>query len=470
MKKLMLTLTISLLFAPMAYAAEAANAATAMPAYGKDKPIPAPHIGKKTLANGMQVWVVPRSGLPRVDFVLAVRGAGYAADGAQHPGFANLLAGLLNEGTARRDSRAIAEAAQGMGGSVAASTALDGILVSANAVTSHAGAMLDLLAEVARQPSFPEKEVALAKANALQSLKVQEATPTFRAERAVARAVYGAHPYGSTSPTAEAIGSATEAMLRAEHAKRFRPERSLLVITGRIKEADAMKLAQKAFGDWKVEGAALAETAPAPAAAKPVRVLLERNGSVQSTIRLGAPGIPAKVEELVPMRLASTILGGGFSSRVNLNLREEKGYTYGASAGARVYRDGGGIVGGADVRNAVSGAALTEFFSEYRKLGTELVPAPEMEMNKRYVAGGYLISNQLQRSVANTLASNWLIGLPPEFLGQYVPMIQKVTPEQVRDIGKKYFAPENQSIVVVGDKAAVGEQLKAFGDFVVTDK
>jgi zinc protease len=470
MKKLMLTLTISLLFAPVAYAAEPVQTPADMPAYGKDKPIPAPHIAKKTLANGLQVWVVPRSGLPRVDFVLAVRGAGYAADDRQHPGFANLMAGLLNEGSARRDSRAIAEAAQGMGGSVGGSTVPDGIVVSANAVASQAGPMLDLLSEVVRQPSFPAKEVALAKANALQSLKVQEATPRFRAERALGKAIYGEHPYGQTDPTVESINSATDAMLKAEHAKRFRPDHSLLVITGRIKEADAMKLAQKAFGDWQAAGAALADTAPAPSSAKPVRVLLERGGSVQSTIRIGSPGIAAGVDELVPMRLASTILGGGFSSRVNLNLREEKGYTYGASAGARVYRSGGGIVGGADVRNAVSGAALTEFFNEYRKIGAELVPAPEMEMNKRYVAGSYLISNQLQRSVANTLASNWLIGLPAEFLGQYVPMIQKVTPEQVRAIGKKYFAPENQSIVVVGDKAAVGEQLKAFGEFSVSDK
>lgn len=470
MKKLMLTLTISMLFAPLAYAAEPVQLPKEMPAFGKDKPIPAPQIAKKTLANGMQVWVVPRSGLPRVDFVLAVRGAGYAADDAAHPGFANLMAGLLNEGTAKRDSRAIAEAAQGMGGSVGATTSLDGMIVSANAVTSHAAEMMDLLAEVARHPSFPAKEVALAKANALQSLRVQEATPRFRAERAIGKAVYGDHPYSRVEPTADAINSASDEMMRVEHAKRFRPENALLVVTGRIKEADAMKLAQKAFGDWKAAGPALAATPAAPSSAKPVRMLLERGGSVQSTIRIGAPGIPATTDELVPMRLASTIIGGGFSSRVNLNLREEKGYTYGASAGARTYRNGGGIVGGADVRNAVSGASLTEFFNEYRKLGTELVSPAEMEMNKRYVAGGYLISNQMQRAVANTLASNWLIGLPPEFLGQYVPKIQKVTPEQVREIGKKYFAPENQSIIVVGDKAQVGEQLKAFGEFSVSDK
>lgn len=469
MKKLILTLAISLAFAPLSQAADVKMPA-AMPAYGKDKPIPAPKIVKKTLANGLQVWVVERDGVPRVDYVLAVRGAGYTADDKEHPGFANLMAGLLNEGTARRDSRAIAEAAQGMGGSVAASTSVDGMLVSANAVTSRAGDMLHLLAEVAGTPSFPAKEVALAKANALQSLKVQEATPAFRAERAISKTVYGDHPYGRVQPTAEAISSATDAMLRTEHARRFRPDQALLVITGRIKQRDAMALAQQAFGDWKADGAPLPATPPAPVNAKPVRILLERNGSVQSTIRLGSSGIAATTDEFVPMRLASTILGGGFSSRVNLNLREEKGYTYGASAGARVNREGGSIIGGADVRNAVSGAALTEFFSEYKRLGTDLVPEAEMAMNKRYVAGGYLISNQMQRAVATTLANNWLIGLPAEFLGEYVPLIQKVTPEQVRGIGKKYFAPENQSIVVVGDKAQVGEQLKAFGEFTSSDK
>jgi predicted Zn-dependent peptidase len=113
---------------------------------------------------------------------------------------------------------------------------------------------------------------------------------------------------------------------------------------------------------------------------------------------------------------------------------------------------------------------LKEFFNEYRRLGTELVPADEMEMNKRYVAGTYLVTTQLQRAVANTLASNWLIGLPSDFLGRFVPLIQQVTAEQVREMGKKYFAPETQAIVVVGDKTAVAEQLKEFGEFTVADK
>lgn len=472
MKKLMLTLAVSMAFAPLAFAADAPAAAkpNAMPAYGQDKPIPVPKIVKKTLANGMTVWVVPRQGLPRVDYVLAVRGAGYAADDRAHPGFANLLASMMNEGSAKRDSRAIAEAAQGMGGSVAAGAANDGIFVSANALASHAGDMMKLLAEVTRTPTFPAREVELTKANALQQLRAAEATPRFRAERAVNQAVYGDHPYGHTTPTAEAITSVTQDLLRTEYGKRFRPERALLVITGRIKEAEAMKLAQAAFGDWKGTGKALPEAAPPARPSQPARILLQRGGSVQSTIRVGGPGIAASADEQVPLRLASTILGGGFSSRVNINLREEKGYTYGASAGARMSRAGGAVVGGADVRNEVTGAALAEYFNEYKRIGSELVPAEEMTMNKRYVAGGYLISNQLQGAVASTLAQNWLVGLPPEFLGQYVPLIQKVTPQQVRDVSKKYFAPEAQSIIVVGDPKAVGEQLKPFGEFKVVEK
>lgn len=470
---------VATLCAPLAYAqtpaakaakAAAAAPATAVPGYAPDKPLPVPQIVRKTLANGLEVWVVPRKGLPRVDYVLAVRGAGSAADDAQRPGFAGLLASLLNEGTAKHSSRAIAEASQALGGGVAGGTSQDGITVSAYALASGAAPMMALLAEVVREPTFPDAEVALAKANALQSLKVAETQPGFRADRALSRTIYGDHPYARTTGTVESINATDAALLRAEHARRFRPDRALLVITGQITEADAIKLAEAAFGDWKASGTPVADTPAARTAAEPARLLLERPGSVQSTVRLGRPGAAATVEEQVPLRLASTILGGGFSSRVNTNLREDKGYTYGASAGARLFRQGGAITGGADVRNEVTGKALAEYFKEYRKLGDELVGDDEMRMNKRYVAGTYLLTNQLQRAVAGSLANNWLIGLPPEFLGQYVPKIQQVTAEQVRAIGKKYFDPATQSIVVVGDKAAIAEQLKEFGEFTVTDK
>ncbi|XHS78779.1 M16 family metallopeptidase [Burkholderiaceae bacterium UC74_6] len=459
-------LAAAVLVSGSAFAAASAKLPAELPPFAKDKALPVPQITKKTLSNGLEIWVVPRQGMPRVDYVLAVRGAGFTADGAEQSGFASLLAGLLNEGTGKRDSRAIAEAAQGLGGSVAASSGNDGITVVANALASNAAPMMNLMAEIARTPAFADGEVALAKANALQSLKASEARPAFRATRALNAAVYGDHPYGRTQPTAEAINAVTPEALRQAHAGRFRPERSLLVISGRIAPAEAIKLAEAAFGDWKATGPAPADVPATRASAPAVHVLLERPNSVQSTVRLGRPGEAASAADQVPLRLASTIIGGGFSSRVNINLREEKGYTYGASAGAQSFRAGGAITGGADVRNDVTGASLKEFFGEYKKLGEELVGEEELAMNKRYVAGGYLISNQLQGAVARTLAGNWLVGLPSEFLGNYVPLIQKVTPEQVREAGKKFFSPESQSIVVVGDRKVL-DQLKDYGEFTV---
>lgn len=450
--------------------AAAAHAATVpvpaeLPPFAKDKPLAVPKITQQTLANGLQVWVVPRNGIPRVDYVLAVRGAGFGADAADAPGRAKLLAGLLSEGTAKRSSRQIAEAAQAMGGSVGAGASNDGISVFANALASHAAGMAQLLAEVARQPAFPEGEVQLAKTNALQGLKAASTQPGFRAAKALDGAIYGDHAYGRTQETEAAINALSPEGLRAEHARRFRPDRALLVITGRIDAAAALKLAQDAFGDWKASGEAAPELAPSATSAPVQRLLLERPGSVQATLRLGRPGMAASSDEQVALRLASTIIGQGFSSRLVQNLREDKGYTYGARAGGQSWRVGGAITGGADVRNEVTGAAMTEYIKEYRRLGSEPVPAEELAMNKRYMAGSYLVSTQLQGSLGRQLASNWLVGLPADFLGKFVPAIQKITAAEVQAIGRKYFNPDEQSWVVVGDSSKIAEQLKAFGEF-----
>ena len=157
-----------------------------LPPYAADKPLPVPDIQKKTLANGMEVWVVPRDGLPRVDYVLALRNAGYASDAPDAPGFAGTLAYMLNEGTAKHDSRQVSELAQGMGGAIGGMASNDGMTVNANALSSQAAPMMSLLAEVARTASFPDKEVTLAKANQLQELKAAEAQPGAAASGAAA--------------------------------------------------------------------------------------------------------------------------------------------------------------------------------------------------------------------------------------------------------------------------------------------
>jgi zinc protease len=381
-----------------------------------------------------------------------------------------MLAGLLSEGPTTHDSKAIAELAQGLGGSIGAGASNDGIVVSGNALASNAAAMLGLIGEVARQPTFPEQEVRLAQANALQSLKAAEAQPGFKAERALLQAVYGDHPYARTQPTEAAITAVTPQALRAAHAQRFRPDHALLVIAGPMDAAAAFRAAEAAFGDWKASGAAAADTPPAPATAKPSYVVIERPGSVQSAIRLGRPGIAATSPDYIPLQLANTVLGGGFSSRLMQNLREDKGYTYGAGSSSSALRAGGRWSASADVRNEVTGAAVKEFESELARIGSEPVPAQELEDTKRYVAGGYLIANQMQASVARQLANYWLVGLPAEFLGEYVPKIRAVDAAQVQAMSRKYFDPKDQSIIVVGDPKAVAEQLRPYGTFEVRAK
>ncbi|MFD0325481.1 M16 family metallopeptidase [Lysobacter gummosus] len=463
---LALSLSLALtLIAGAAAAGPTAKLPERLPPLAADKALPVPQIAQKTLANGLQVWVVPRQGLPRVDFALTVRNAGYASDAADAPGFSALYSGLLVEGTAKRDAKAIAEAAQSYGGVIGAMPYNDGLTLSGYALPSQAASMMQLLSEVAEGASFPDDEVKLAKANALQGLKAQQSQPSFKATRALLATTYGDHPYARTQPTEAAINAVTAETMRAEHARRFRPDRALLVVTGRISAEEGFKSAEAAFGDWKASGEPIADVAPARSSAPAQRVFVQRDGSVQSALRLGRPAIAATDADYIPAQLAGIVLGGGFSSRLMQKLREEKGYTYGARGGLSAFRAGGAVQASADVRNEVTGAAIGEFIYELGRLSDYPVPAQELEDTKRYVAGGYLINNQLQASVASSLASNWLYGLPPEFLGEYVPKVRAVSAEQVQAMAKKYYAVKDQSIIVVGDYKAVQSQLKEYGEF-----
>ncbi|WP_440221676.1 M16 family metallopeptidase [Dokdonella sp. MW10] len=440
-----------------------------LPPFAADKPLPVPAIEKKTLANGLVVWVLPRQGgNPRVDLVLAVRG-GDGADEARLPGLQNLMARLLDEGTKTRTAAQVAEELQGLGGSLRAGAGADGITVSASALASHAPALVALLADVARQPAFAAKEVTLAKANALQELKAAEAEPDYQAARALDRVLYGDHAYARMHATEASLAAMDRDALVAAHASRFRPDRSLLVIAGRLDAKAAFALAETSFGSWKGQGEALPDL-PRTLPDRPVqRVFVERAGSVQSAIRFGQPGFAAGDKDEFAAAIANTITGGGFASRLFDSLREDKGYTYGAYSAFTILRAGGAFTAEADVRNEVTGAAVGEFQTQFRKLVEEPVGADELERAKRATAGRYLFRNQLQGAVAASLANNWLLGRGPEYLGEFVPKAREVTAEQVQTIAKRWFDPNKLSIVVVGDKA-VAPQLEPYGEFAAKPK
>jgi zinc protease len=451
-----------LLAGGVAPAAEKVPLPKDLPAFGADKPLPVPAIHKSKLPNGLTVWLVERPAFPRAVALLAVRG-GTASDPKSAEGIASLLADTLKEGTATRTAKAIAEELQSVGGEISTSAGDESIVVTVSGLASGAPTLLSVLADVARNASFPADEVALAKGNALQSLAAQESTPDFLAQKAFAEAVYGAHPYHIVAPTRETITAATPESLQAEFVRRFRPEDALLVIVGDLDQELVSRSVEKAFGPWVARGPGIGVTPPSPPADSRRLLVVNRPGSVQSQIVLGRPAPTATSADYYDLIVANTICAGSYSSRLVGNIREDKGYTYSPRGSVRALPQGGLLTVSAEVRNDVTGASLMEMFYEMDRMATTKPTDEELARAKRFQAGLYLLRNQIQTSVAGTLARNWVNGLPPEALGEYVSRIDAVTADAVRQVGEKYFPSSTQTVVIVGDEAKIRSEVAPFG-------
>ncbi len=456
------SLLVLLAAGPLALAAEKKPLPKDLPPFGADKPLPVPAIAQSKLPNGLILWIVKRSGLPRVTAVLAVRG-GAAADPKDAAGVSELLTDTIKEGTAARSARRIAEELQAVGAEISANASADAIYLASSGLASGTPKILEVLADVATSASYPAPEVELAKANAVQGLLARESTPEYLAQKALARAVYGDHPYHVVAPTKETLEAATPEQLRQEHARRFRPDRALLVVVGDVDAAAVSTAVTRFFGPWKSVGEAPSAT-PAPPPASPRRILVvNRPGSVQSQVLMGRTTPTVTDPDYYPLLVANTICAGSFGSRLVENIREDKGYTYSPGGGVAAREKAGYLTIQADVRTEVTGASLLEMFYELDRMGATLPTDEELSRAKRFQTGLYLLRNQIQRSVANTLAANWVNRLPPEALGEFVARVNGVTAEQVRAVGRAVFPAAMQTVVVVGDEAKVKDEVAQFG-------
>jgi predicted Zn-dependent peptidase len=466
MKNRTLTLLLTLLAAPALFAAEKKPLPAGLPPFGEDKPLPVPRIAESKQPNGLTVWLVQRAGFPRVASVLAVRG-GTAADPKDAEGIAELLADTVREGTKTRTSRAIAEELQTVGAELNSFAAPDAVYLSASGLGAGTPKIVEILADVARNASFPAAEVELAKNNALQGLMARESTPEFLAQKALARAVYGDHPYHVVAPSKETLQKASAAQLGQEYARRFRPDRALLVVVGDFDTAAVQAAVNRHFGPWAATGAAAGETPASPSTSARQLFVVGRPGSVQSLITMGRPAVTVTDPAYYPLLVANTICAGSFGSRLVENIREDKGYTYSPGGSISARAKGGYLTMRADVRTEVTAAALTEMFYEQDRMASTLPSDEELSRAKRYQAGLYLLRNQIQGAVAQTLASNWVNGLPPGALGEFVTKVNAVTAAQVREAGRSFYPSTRQAVVVVGDEAKVKAELAQFGEATV---
>lgn len=428
------------------------------PPVGEPKPFKLPATETFTLANGMQVTLVPYGIAPKAVVSLRVR-AGNAVEGEQ-TWLADLTAEMLKEGAAGRSSADLATAAAGMGGELGVGAGTQTTQISINVLSEHAPDAVALIGDVAIRPTLPPGELARIKANLARQLSVALSQPGTLADAALARTIYGPdHPYGRTIPSQAQLAAYTIDDVKRFHAGQFGAKRAHLYIAGRFDAAAVKAAVTKAFGGWAAGPAPLALAAPHQAG--PRVVLIDRPDAPQATLRLAFDASLAGSDADIPQRVTNELLGGAFSSRITTNIRETKGYTYSPNS-AVAFGPGDALwTFDADVTTNVTGAALTEVFREIRRMQTEPAPIEESKGIRTYMAGLFAISNSTSPALVNTLATRDLLGLPGDWTDRYVPAVLAVEPAAMMASAKASYPLDKLTLVVVGDLKTVEPQLKA---------
>jgi len=453
-----------------ALAASTVNAQTApaRPSVGPEKPFQlAPRV-ERTLPNGLRVIATKQAAIPKVSVTLTVL-SGYSSDPADQTGLASLTADLVQEGTKTRNSRQIRREAFAMGGSLTAAASQDFTSINARGLSEFAPKLIELVADVAMNPTIPEEEVAILKEQHLQQAQQQKASPQFLANRTFRAALFGSHPYARTAETEASLGRMDRATLVAFHRDHYRPNNAFLLIVGAIEPDAAIAAAEKAFGAWtKGEVPAPAFTAP-PALSGRKLLFVQRPNSVQSSISLGNIAVRRSDPRWFELTLVNTIYGGAFNSRIVRNIREEKGYTYSPQSVLTGFADAGFYRFAADVRNEVTGATLAEVFKEIDTLRAEGSDGAELQGAKSYLRGIFPIQTATQTGLAATLNNVYVFGLPKDYPETFRSKVAAVTPAQVKSGAATVLGSEHSVIAIVGDWAKVKDQLAGYKDITFVD-
>lgn len=431
----------------------------APPEAGKPKgfSVPAPH--KFTLDNGMAVTLVEYGTLPKVTVRLAVR-TGNIDEKAGEVWLSDVVGDLLSQGTETRTAAQTAEAAARMGGELNVNVGEDRTDMSADVLSEFGPEMAALIADVAIHPKFPESELARLKGDRQRQLSIAKSQPQQMASEKFRALLYGDHPYGRLFPSEAMLKGYTIEQVRAFYDANFGAARAHLYAAGRF-DTNAMEAAiRKAFSGWK-RGSAPSVNLPKPKNEHRLETV-DRPGAVQSTIYLGMPVTDPSSPDWVALGVMNSLLGGSFGSRITSNIREQKGYTYSPNSQVSTrYRDGYWIET-ADVTTKDTGASLKEILAEIKRLQSEPPSAQELKGIQNYLAGTFVLQNSSRTGIIAQLAFVDLHGLPADYLNTYVSRVYAVTPAEVQQMAAKYIQSDKATIVVVGDKKVIAEQVAPY--------
>jgi zinc protease len=431
-----------------------------------------PSFTAAALPNGLRVVVAPVRKLPLVT-VLALVDAGSVADPAGQEGVAQLTASLLTEGTGTLTGAALAELVEMMGSTLDAGADWDSSVVKLTTLSSRLTDAMALLARVLTEPSLPDDELERLRTERLAELLQTRSEPRSLADEALAQAIYapGARYARPDGGSAQSVRGLTREQVRAFYAARYSPHATTVVLVGDVGIDEGLRLAARMLGDWT-------GTTPAPCAApdavsaahRSIRIV-RKSDAPQSELRVGQVGPRRLTPDYFPLTLCNAILGGLFSSRLNLNLREEHAYTYGAHSGVDWRRWGGPFSMDAAVQSDVSAAAVREILNEFDRIRHEPVTASELTLAQSYLDGVFPIRFETTRAIASALASQAIYGLPADYYDRYRENIRAVTADDILRVAQLHFDPTQLKIVAVGDPVAIAEPLAALGvgDVTISD-
>lgn len=443
------------------------------PSIPKGKPAPVvrvPAIQKTKLANGLSVWLVEHHELPLVAFNLVVQ-AGADHDPLTGPGLASMTSDVLDEGTPTRDAIQISDELESIGANLGVSSSNDGSFVTLRTLTRHLDRALAVYADVIVNPVFPQNEFDRLKSQRLASLMQQQDQPTSIAANAYAHILYGAkHPYGlNSSGTTASIEAMTREDLQNFYSTYYRPGNATLIIVGDVTLEGVTKRLEASFAGWSDAPAPpFSIPAPEPVAARKV-YLIDKAGAPQSEVRIGYPALARSTPDYFPVYVMNRMLGGQFTSRINMNLREKHGYTYGARSSFNFLKGVGPFTASAGIVTEKTDSALVQFLLEIDLMREKGMTPEELAFVKKGLIGNFALNFETPSQLASMMQNIVLYGLPENYYSTYLQNIEKVTPGDVLRVSKQYLDSSRMAVVVVGDLATVrpGIEASKLGEIVV---
>jgi len=429
-----------------------------------------PRPAEADLANGLHLMVLEDRRVPQVTFTLIVPGAGGYADPATRPGLAAVAAAMMREGTSSRTSAQISEQLETMAAALNVGASVSGPdgFIGGSALSEHFERLFDLAADVLLHPSFPDDELARYKQRTRAQLLQQRSQPGFLASERYARAMYGDHPAGRVSLTPESLDQVTRADLVALHKARYVPDHAVLAIAGDLSLAEARTLIEAKLGAWAKAGTPAPQvTDPPPGTAAGISFVARPN-SVQTSFIVGTPAIRRTDPDWDVVSVMNRVIGGGPTARLFLNLREEKGYTYGAYSNLVAGRYRGDWRAQTDVRAEVTEPALRDLLAEVARLRDEPVPDQEFREVKRSMVAAFALSLESPEQVLNSYVTSWQYKLPADYWDRYPERIMAVTQAQVRAAAQKYLAADHLQIVAVANPGSA-DVLRKYGNVTTYD-